>query len=563
MKLITKRVIYSLLLAFIISFAFFFCEPFSLYANNTNDLWFDIYIMFPSILILFSISFAIISAILLITLFITHKTNHPIIFERLYIIITGIFVCLYIHSNFLSSLLPPLNGDAINWNELLPNVVSIVVCLATIVGIIICCRKKFASNFVKYCALISSAIFIMLSVSVITTISTTDVLKRKDTIFAVTDNNINSISTNKNFLILLVDAVDSVPFNEIIKSNDEYSEIFKDFTYYPDTLSGYAFTRDSIPFILTNKWNKNETNFTEYSTNAYKNSPLLHELSSLDYQKNLYEYELIWNDPSALELDNAISEIAGVNEKIFIKQELKYIIFKSFPHPLKKFSKISSMNFGNAREVNSTKLFQWDNPNFYFNTLKQPLQKINQNYFQFIHIEGAHTPFTVDENLNPIPNGTYEQKLEATAKIVLSYINRLKESGVYDNSVIVIMSDHGYTPISDEEMLERHPVLHSQGNHEIRQNPILYIKGFNETQKSMQTSDKQISHEDLSQAFIELLDSKQNHDIFTNIPTSDRTRTIIYNTFNNENHMVEYTQNGKASDRKSATPTGNIFDLLN
>ena len=42
--------------------------------------------------------------------------------------------------------------------------------------------------------------------------------------------------------------------------------------------------------------------------------------------------------------------------------------------------------------------------------------------FKFIHLEGGHVPFNYDEELNIIENGTYEQKLTSTLKVINSYI---------------------------------------------------------------------------------------------------------------------------------------------
>ena len=50
--------------------------------------------------------------------------------------------------------------------------------------------------------------------------------------------------------------------------------------------------------------------------------------------------------------------------------------------------------------------------------------------------------------------------------IAATYLEKLKKADSYDNSVIIIMSDHGY----DEEGTEEYG----------RQNPLLMIKGRNE-----------------------------------------------------------------------------------
>ena len=60
---------------------------------------------------------------------------------------------------------------------------------------------------------------------------------------------------------------------------------------------------------------------------------------------------------------------------------------------------------------------------------------------------------------------------------IIEQFSRLKEKGVYDNSIIIVLADHGYI----------------EGRDDGRQNPILYIKGLNEHHK-MITSPSLTSH---------------------------------------------------------------------
>lgn len=63
--------------------------------------------------------------------------------------------------------------------------------------------------------------------------------------------------------------------------------------------------------------------------------------------------------------------------------------------------------------------------------------------------------------------GDYRSSLEASLTLTKAYLQKLKEAGVYDNSVIIVMADHG---TNGEYYLE------PMG----RQNPILFVKGIGE-----------------------------------------------------------------------------------
>ena len=319
---------------------------------------------------------------------------------------------------------------------------------------------------------------------------------RKGIVVNSTEKNLNLISDNKNYLVFLVDAVDSVNFDRIVKGNSEYQLALKDFSYFPDTVSGYAFTRDSIPFIFSGKWNKNETSFPEYSTTAFDNSEFFDRLSKNDYNKNFYDLDFIWNSAKAFDFDNIIAVERNPKKRVLFKQEIKYYLYKAMPFPLKRFSKIDTLDFSATQSPQEYSRFNCSDVNFYHNYLRQPLLKTNQKYFQYIHIEGGHVPFDVNKDVEQLANsdGTYEDKLEATMKIIDVYLQRLKDNDAYDNATIVILADHGYWYADSAD----------------RSNPVLYVKGQNEKHSKMHISDKQVSYADLSDMFIELLDGRSS-----------------------------------------------------
>ncbi len=535
-----KKLIYSYIITFALCFMLFLYEPIMMYANNINDFWFDLGIAFFPFLKLFLGIFII--GVLLLTLlyFLNSKLlKNKNIFSVLIIIEFICFLATYIQGNYLIKDLPILDGSAIAWSSFTKeNIITLFVWLFIIILTIFCIKKVKLENTLKYASFLSLAVFAMLTTSLISTLMTTDALKSKDGI-NITNENLDTISNNDNFLIFLVDAIDSQTFNQILQDNEDYKKVFADFTYFPDTLSAYPFTRDSIPYILSGIWNKNEQEFSDYSSNALNNSPFFAELTNRNYQINLYDDELIWNGKGHDILQN-ISSIKNSNIDLtsFYKQELKYILFKYLPYNLKKYSRIEYMNFNMSIEK-----FRWNNDLIYENLKdNQTLRKVNKNQFQFVHAEGGHVPFDYDKDLNKIENGTYGQKVEASITLIKTYLERLKDNNSYDNSNIIIMADHGFA----FDLIDP------------RFNPILLIKGKNE-HHDLEISNLPISYEDLQSAYIDLLDNKKSDELFANIPEK-RTRKLIWYIYGRENHMVEFETNDKAYESNKYKATGNIYD---
>jgi len=63
--------------------------------------------------------------------------------------------------------------------------------------------------------------------------------------------------------------------------------------------------------------------------------------------------------------------------------------------------------------------------------------------FIYLHLQGPHPPLNMDENIQYVEESTLIQQTKGSFRIVFEYLRMLKELGLYDDSVIVIMGDHG------------------------------------------------------------------------------------------------------------------------
>ena len=246
-------------------------------------------------------------------------------------------------------------------------------------------------------------------------------------------------------------------------------------------------------------------------------------------------------------------------EALNAKQELKYILYKYLPYNLKKYSDIETMNFAECiNSTNQNEIFNWANRFVYPRILSNSvLEKIETNYFHFIHTEGAHEPYDMDKNLNFVEDGIYMQKVEASLTMIKAYIDRLKDNNVYDNSIIIVMADHGANGQSLDGVTW--PERNAKEYWYTASNPLLCIKGFNETHEMIQ-SDVPVSYIDLQQAFAELIDGKQSFDLFDNVEKNRKRTMLLYNVSLPE-HIVEYETYGTAREWDKFVPTGNVYDL--
>lgn len=537
-----KKLIPAYILSFVIAFTIFIYEPIVLYAANKTDLWFDFKTMMRPVMILFTVS---LFALILFYTIIKKLSKKDKVYNIIVVISFIVYFASYIQGNYLLKKLPPLDGTTIIWKGfLVQNIITFVIWAVLIASYIITIKKFKFENVIKTSSKIALVVFIMLLTSSLSTLLTTKKMFMKKYPILVTEKNYTNFSDDKNFIIFLVDAVDSRTFaSELSKS--PYKENFKDFMYYPDTTSYYLFTRDSIPIILTGIPNLNEKDYYEYYNRAFDKSKLFDELINKDYDVNIYDHELIWTTEKGRIVQNT-EEVSNQIKTIHLaKCNLKYVAYKYLPYFAKKYAHIERMNFNYSKKTEYDNAYSWDNIDNYNRIINANVTKKNKKEFKFIHTNGSHVPYNMDNDLNRISEkeATYENEINASIKLISSYIDLLKNNGLYDNSVIILMADHGY----------------ANGERIGRQNPILYIKGFNETSKLPRVSDKKVSHIDLVDAYIELLNNKKSHELFKNIP-ADRERTVIYYKFTKENHMVEYKTKGHAWENDKLIKTGREFN---
>lgn len=527
----------------------FIFEPLLMYSTNQLDFWFDLQHMAVPMLVTFLLFFIAAAGVLTAVFAINKaivKDKEPTFYRVFLLVFFLVFVSTYFQGNFLAGALPPLDGTMIDWSGFkTQNMITAALWFAYAALIVIVAVKFTLKKAVKIFTIASMVIFIMLTVSLLTEMISWNSFKSKSTIVA-TNNNFNKISTDKNFVIMLNDAVASVDFGEVLDENPEYKEIFEDFTYYPDTLSCYPCTRDELPLVLGGELNKNETDFKSFASEAYNNSPLFSELAERGYTIDLYEPELVWYGNSNFDIQNStVSGNCRLTLKIYLPQAAKYIQYKYLPYFLKRYSAIETMNFNGAVEN-----YVYDSRTLYSIINENPtLDKTDKSSFKFIHTEGAHIPFGYDKDLNIIDGyTTYSVKVESNITLLKAYLERLKANGTYDNTVIIIMSDHGNTNLnSSTDML-------------VRANPMFMVKGIGEHHK-FTVSQKPLSHLDLMGIYTKLLDGATAEEATADIPDKRERYFMWYRNFRLEQHMEEYVVTEKAWDWTKFQKTGREFDL--
>lgn len=536
----------AITLTLAISFLLTLYGPLELYFTNVSEFHFDFRMLLPELLKLFGLF--VVAGLAVFSLC-------YILYIQLYHVALAAaaigFICTYIQGMFLVGNLPPLDGRHINWAEYSAQDLQSIL-LWCIVGVAVVLLIRFLHMKKMYRVFTSCALFltsILLVTVVVVGIQNDGLSAKSDAV--VTKNHEFDMSTDQNLVIFVVDAADSGTFNQMLQSGDYgFQDILADFTYYPNTVGAYPFTKHAIPYILHGAWYENQEDFNTFTTRAMDQSPLLSTLQAQNYRMGIYEEDLIYGNDNIYQFENVQrSQYQFSSFKQLAKAELKLVWFKYAPYPLKRMVKVDMEVFNRLIQLDgSQEVFSANNADFYQDAGAAQVVTVADKCFRFIHIEGAHVPFRYDKDVNLIDEaqGTYPQNMECSMTILARYLTLLKDSGVYDNSAILIMADHGYG--YEQEI----PIVG-------RCNPLLLAKGVDE-HHPLAVSDAPISYEDLQTAYQRLLSGASSDQLFDAQEGDDRVRRILLYFYEKEEHMAEYQQHGHASDITTLLPTGNVYD---
>ena len=276
----------SFFLSLTFCFMIFIFAPLEFYISNADEFWYDAYMLFPFIIKDFFLFFSI-SIISFIVAFLLGKIIYKSI---LYCYFTCMIAC-YIQGNYMVEGLPPFDGTEINWSLYQSEIIksTIMWILVAVVLLVVFILFKF-DKFKKIVSYSSIFLLLMLG-STITILSINGDLFAKKQFVKFTKEDQFEMSTDTNFIILMLDAVDEECFWQVWEQHPEYEKAMADFTFYNNAMSGYGYTDHSLPLIVSGEWFENDEPFMDYRIKTLSDSPFFNYLEEKGYTLSLYEDE--------------------------------------------------------------------------------------------------------------------------------------------------------------------------------------------------------------------------------------------------------------------------------
>jgi membrane protein insertase Oxa1/YidC/SpoIIIJ len=323
------------------------------------------------------------------------------------------------------------------------------------------------------------------------------------------DNHIFTAS-GKNIIFFIADMFNGNYIGRLISGNAEYTGKLDGFTWFPDCLSVSYNTGPSLPAILAGddflplKLNNNGLTGMEETERAA--DIFFKHIAGADYSvtvanpvyfrpentfgaaiedindyidawklKNGYDSNVQFNKSGILYMLSIFNSVP-YHWKYIIHDDSNWLIFR-------KFSVFGWMNYKAVQDLAYIDLL----PDF------SSVSGSSQNRFFYIHNNLPHQPFGIDKNGNPVRDsypdedkssftsaGAAYYSAKKTIDVLIRWFNWMKANNVYDNTMIVILSDHGNTA-DDSGIVLPGELKNPRSSYDIsRADALLLIKGFNE-----------------------------------------------------------------------------------
>ncbi|MBO4421820.1 MAG: hypothetical protein J5879_00150 [Clostridia bacterium] len=363
----------------------------------------------------------------------------------------------------------------------------------------------------------------------------------------LTKKGLDQVSERKNIVIFLIDRFDVSYYNTIMEKDPSYFDDLDGFTYFGDNVSLYSRTWPAVPTMITGVDNDFSQTAVKYFEKAYTESAFLQDLRDNDFKIKIYtqSYYCYREGTPLVGVADNISVARGYtikNTGALVNNLVALSAYRYAPNALKSAINISSASFSGIVELNgAAPLYEINDPVVCGQIMKNGLSfDGNDNSYTFIHLNGCHSPYNMDENAREVKEASSTEQLMGCFKMIRFYISEMKRLGVYDNATIVITGDHPRA--RDDEKVPSQPRLTS-----------LFVKSAGESGTPLQHSSAQVSQDNLIPTLIKSAGIRTDRDYGRSyFEIEEGETTVRYHKFelsdSPSNQIVVFEVKGKGTD---------------
>jgi len=417
-------------------------------------------------------------------------------------------------------------------------------------------------------------------------------------------------SRDRNVILLVLDEFQTDVFADIVGRDQSYLSVFDGFTYFRNSVGSYMCTGSAVPFIMTGQYFDNSEPRSLYIRRAYTNHSIPGKLRENGFRLDLYPRpgfaDMVYIPRPWLKQGQS----QGVSWRPLLRAQaflLDITLFRYVPHFVKLiFYQRQAWLLSRwarkilpdsaAADLSASKLRLGEGP---FRGFNSELVQLNLDFdfvnrfageakaggsepvFKYYHWNAVHVPLRFDENFRiaygESNRANFTSQATACLKMVGLVLEKLKELGIYDNTLIVILSDHGSGRTPDmfiNPIFNDYSRFLSNGDpyrafhfSKSRGGALLLVKPL-DARGNMKTSNAPVSHLDVAPTIFKelgIVDPAFSGEPVFSVPANSPRRRFFYAYRWDGDHneflqpLVEYRIDGDSWQDASWDRTGRVL----
>jgi hypothetical protein len=267
-----------------------------------------------------------------------------------------------------------------------------------------------------------------------------------------------SFSSERNVVVIVLDAFQSDVFQRILAEDYRWSERLEGFTFFRNALAGYAKTYPSLALMLGGDWYDNDRPLQAHIRQSFRDDSVPALLRKAGWHVDLHPAVKRAVDASPRVASNAVPSLPCPVRMEETGRLGDLGLFRVSPHWLKPVW-LNDYDWRLASWLPHYCSAADDGPmaeeeaaghavlRFLSRAERDTRIDLEQPSFKLYHLLIPHAPFRLDSDLSlvDLPTGRdgFVRQSRAALEVVSRLLTRLREEGVYDRSLIAVVSDHG------------------------------------------------------------------------------------------------------------------------
>ena len=544
-----KRILPSLIVAFLNPFVLFFSIPFDIFGNNVGEFLFSAKDFLPTLFIIVAIA----TIILFTLVFFLPKKAYRVASALL---ITFAFL-FFLQGTYLNGAMMSLAGDNLGVEEipLANQIINLAIWLIFLAAAVVLALMKDEKRIFSTIAMIVVAV--VAATQVMTPVSLA--LTNKDIFLTaheraerenkqivptfITTKNLNTVSKTNNIYYFCIDRFDANYAKDALEKYPNLYDELNGFTWFQDHIASYGHTYPAVTQMLTNVEHTMDQMRTDYLIDAYEEETPMDILADNGYQVNVYTQSYHAYVDACYFPDYVGNKSLMDNFKVTDKLELsmqliKMSLYRAFPQLLKNVVgdvKSSSCNeLVEMTDNQSNNQYSLDMKKVYDFITNNEVENVDTKVFKFIHLEGCHS-LDYNENWGSPEGCDILTTVYSSFQIVDKYISIMKDLGVYDAATIIITGDHSH-PVNDVTALDGPRMT------------ALFAKPSGSSEEPLRISQAQTSHDNLWATIFKSEGIPTEEDfgksVFEIPENEDQLRRYVWHTYDTPVEVYTYEING-------------------